>query len=203
VVAPTVWVFEPESPALALGSTQPQEDVDPIAAAELGVDVLRRRSGGGAVLLEPGACLWIDVVLPARDRRWTEDVSVAPLWLGRVWADAIERIELVTPGGAQVHTGPMLGSPFASVVCFAGTGPGEVLTGGKSVGISQRRTRELARFQSVALLSWDWPMHQRLLAPGLHRVDAVDREPRVSPLVGVGVDVDRLLDAFLSSLGRS
>ncbi len=198
MVAPTIWVFEPDAAALALGSTQSPADVDDAAAAALGVEVLRRRSGGGAVLLEPGGSLWIDVVLPSEDHRWTADVSAAAVWLGEVWADAIG---LVGRPGAQVHRGPMRSTPISPVVCFAGLAPGEVLGEGKVVGISQRRTRDAARFQSVAMLRWDWSMHQRLLAPGLDRVGDDVTEPSVSPLTEVSIE--ELLDAFLDSIDRS
>jgi len=195
---PTVWVFEPESSALALGSTQPSDDVDVGLATELGIEVIRRHSGGGAVLLEPAGCVWIDVVLPSTDRRWTDDVSVAPLWLGQVWAGAIGR---TGRRDVSVHQGPMRSDPRSAVVCFAGLGPGEVLVGGKSVGISQRRTRTAARFQTVALLEWDWSAQQRLLAPGLHRVGAGDDEPSVTPLEGL--TIDELVEAFLEEVRRT
>lgn len=191
-------MFDVDSPALALGSTQPIEDVDLNLASEVGVDVFHRRSGGGAVLLQPGSSLWIDVVLPATDRLWTDDVSVAPRWLGQLWANAIERVSQCAP---TVHDGPMQANPLASVVCFAGLGPGEVLCGDKAVGISQRRVRTAARFQSVALLGWDWSLQQRLLRPGLDRVGDSHQEPLVSPLGDVGAD--ELLDAFVFELERS
>jgi hypothetical protein len=95
----------------------------------------------------------------------------------------------------------MQANPMASVVCFAGLGPGEVLCGEKAVGISQRRVRTAARFQSVALLGWDWSLQQRLLRPGLERVGDPHQEPRVSPLGDVGGD--ELLDAFIFELERS
>ncbi|MBJ7509558.1 MAG: hypothetical protein JHD37_10050 [Ilumatobacteraceae bacterium] len=45
---------------------------------------------------------------------------------------------------------------WSTLICFAGRGPGEVFTndGHKVVGISQRRTREWARFQIVVSLAW-------------------------------------------------
>ena len=58
-------MFEVDRPALVLGSTQRAEVVDERACADAGVEVVRRRSGGGAVLLEPGAVVWFDVVVPA------------------------------------------------------------------------------------------------------------------------------------------
>jgi lipoate-protein ligase A len=146
----TVWVLTVEHPALVLGSTQADAVADAAACAAAGVAVVRRHSGGGAVLLRPGD-LWVDVLLPRGDPLWADDVGVATHWLGDVWAAAIGP-------PASVHRGPMLRTAWSDVVCFAGLGPGEVTDGPggpKLVGISQRRTRAGARMQAVALREWD------------------------------------------------
>jgi lipoate-protein ligase A len=50
----------------------------------------------------------------------------------------------------------MVRTEWSDLVCFAGLGPGEVTVDGlKVVGISQRRTRDAARFQCVAYETWD------------------------------------------------
>ncbi|MEY2402867.1 MAG: lipoate---protein ligase [Acidimicrobiaceae bacterium] len=114
-----------------------------------GIDVVRRRSGGGAVYVEPDGTLWVDVVVPRGDERWDDDVGRAAFWLGEAWAAAVG-------DSAVVHRGPMVRNEWSDLVCFAGLGPGEVtIDGRKVVGISQRRTRELARFQCVAYERWD------------------------------------------------
>ena len=137
-----VWVFEVDQPALVLGSTQPLIDLD-------GIEVVRRRSGGGAVYLEPGGTLWVDVVVPRGDEVWDDDVGRATYWLGEAWAAAVD-------GGAAVHRGPMVRTEWSDLVCFAGLGPGEVTVDGrKVVGISQRRSRAAARFQCVTYETWD------------------------------------------------
>lgn len=145
------WV-ELTRPAVVLGSAQPEGTVDAARAVAAGIDVARRPSGGGAVLVTPGDALWAEVFLPAGDPLWSDDVRVAFHWLGRVWAGALGRLGL----GAGWHDGPLLTSPWSRLVCFAGLGPGEVrVEGRKVVGLSQRRTRTHARFQCCALLRWD------------------------------------------------
>ena len=59
-----VWVADPSSPALVLGSAQRDDAVERRVAEALGVEVVRRRSGGGAVLVIPGEMVWVDVVIP-------------------------------------------------------------------------------------------------------------------------------------------
>ena len=162
-----VWVLDVDRPALVLGSTQPEADVDHGAAHRLGVEVVRRRSGGGAVLLDPGEVAWVDVVVPRGDELWHDDVAVAAEWLGEAWAGALEVLGVAGP---SVHRGGHVRTPLAPVVCFAGTGPGEVLVAArKAVGISQRRTRAAARFQCAVPLVWRPERHAELLAPGVRR----------------------------------
>lgn len=139
-----VWIMEAVRPALVLGSTQPMVD-----ALGSDIEIVRRRSGGGAVLVEPGGTLWVDVVVPRGDELWDDDVGRSTYWLGEAWAHALG-------GGAVVHRGAMVRTAWSDRVCFAGLGPGEVtVDGAKVVGISQRRTRESARFQCVAYERWD------------------------------------------------
>jgi lipoate-protein ligase A len=209
-----VLVMRPAGSALVLGSAQPEDDVDHRAAVALGIDVVRRRSGGGAVLVEPDELVWVDVVVPRGDRWWDDDVGRASHWLGDAWAEAITAIVGGGDGVAQVHRGGLRRSALSPVVCFAGLGPGEVTVGGrKVVGLSQRRSRTLARFQTSVLLRWDPARHAELLGPGLRRAlaAAVDG-PDVAgvadavgalPVAGLGaVSGDAVVDALVSALGR-
>jgi lipoate-protein ligase A len=137
-----------------LGSAQPASDLDERRCRDEGLSVVRRRSGGGAVLVEPGAQVWVDFEISPDDPLHVADVSVSFLWVGELWAAAIgavlppaTRIEVVVPARAVPS------SPFARTLCFAGVGAGEVLVEGKkAVGLSQRRDRSGARFHSMALL---------------------------------------------------
>ena len=154
---PTVVDVHVTAPALVLGSTQPSASA---LIASPPVDVVRRRSGGGAVLVEPGGVVWVDVFLPVGDPRWHDDVGRAFWWLGDAWAAALRALGVA--GRIEVHKGPLVVTPWSPLVCFAGLGPGEVTVDGrKAVGMAQRRTRDGALFQCAIPITWN---PERLLA---------------------------------------
>lgn len=145
------WWLDVDQPALVLGSTQPELVADAQACAAAGVQVVRRRSGGGAVLLLPGECAWLDVVVPRDDPLWHDDIGESMWWLGQVWAEALD---VLGCSDVAVHRGPLQHTPWSRLVCFDGLGAGEVtINGQKAVGISQRRTRHWARLQSSVNLA--------------------------------------------------
>ena len=177
--APAVWVMDVVAPALALGSRQSLDDADAGACAAAGVEVVRRRSGGGAVLLLPGEVVWLDVVLPRGHARWTDDVHDAMVRVGEAWVAALGA---QVPGDLAVHRGRLVRDAWSDLVCFAGLGPGEVLLGGrKLVGISQRRTRDAARFQCLVHRRVDLAATAALLRGTPHAA---------LPDVAVAADVD-------------
>lgn len=138
----SVTICEATSTAIVLGSTQPEPSPGD-------VPFVRRRSGGGAVWVQAGDPLWVDVVVPRDDPNWDDDVGRAFWWLGEAWAE-------VLGAGAEVHRGGLCTTTWSRHVCFAGLGPGEVTMGGrKAVGIAQRRTRHGALFQCAVHRMWD------------------------------------------------
>jgi len=138
--------------AVVLGSSQSIDVIDFERAASEGVDVVRRRSGGGAVLVGAGEQVWVEVWIPRHDALWDDDVVRSSWWLGETWKRALE--ELGAPG-LLVHRRRSTGRDWSDLVCFAGIGPGEVMAGtAKVVGVAQRRTGEGARLHSMAPLSW-------------------------------------------------
>lgn len=188
----SVSVLEVGRPALVLGSTQSESDADLGALAAAGVELARRRSGGGAVLLRPREVLWVDVVVPRGDRLWDDDVGVAFHWLGRSWAAALADLGV----RAEVHEGPLVTTTWSRLVCFAGLGPGEVTVGGaKVVGIAQRRTRGGARFQCALLARWRPADTISLLA-----LDEGERARAEADLAGAAVAVDVGWDAAVDAL---
>jgi lipoate-protein ligase A len=153
---PLVLVCEPDRDAVVLGSSQRVELVDAAACASQGLEVAQRRSGGGAVLVEQGAMCWFDVVVPAEHPGFASvaaDVTASMVWLGRHVAAALESLGIA---GTAVHDAPMQCTPWSRLVCFAGTGAGEVhVAAGKLVGVSQRRRRLGSRFQCMVHTAWN------------------------------------------------
>lgn len=164
VAGPTVVWCDFTDTAVVLGSRQQPDLVDAATVTAEAVSVVRRRSGGGAVLLVPGSVIWIDLVVPAGTPGWTDDVRGAMVHAGEVW-----RAALGDPALA-VHDGGMVATAWSELVCFAGLGPGEVLAGGaKLVGLSQRRTRAGAWIQGLvhtAPVAADTPRYLRPVPPG-------------------------------------
>ena len=123
------WLFDPGRPALVLGSSQDPSQADHRAAAAAGAEVVRRRSGGGAVWVPTSGCLWIDVVVPRHDARWSDDVRESVYWLGEAWTGALRDVgldaELYRGGLEKTDWGTYAKSvkaPDGSKVTFRATG---------------------------------------------------------------------------------
>ena len=145
LTGPEVWVCDLTDAAIVLGSRQTPDVVDADACRAAGLEIVRRRSGGGAVLLRPDAAAWVDVVLPHGVA--PDDVRGSMVWIGERWADVLSSM---VSGALAVHLGGMVCTPWSGLVCFAGVGPGEVAVDGrKFVGLSQRRTRHGIRIQGT------------------------------------------------------
>jgi lipoate-protein ligase A len=193
-------------PTAVLGSTQSAAVLDATRVAALGADLVRRRSGGGVVLLQPGDHLWVDAWIPRGDPLWHDDVSEAARWVGEWWTSALAPFGL---SGGRVHQGRAVPGRHGHLVCFAGRGPGEVFHDDrKVVGVSQWRSREGALFHSCAYATWD-------AAPlvGLLDLDGAQREVLthdlagavvgLSELIGGAGTVDQVRAALLSSFHTS
>lgn len=175
-VGPGIWLMIPTRAAIVLGSSQTLGDVDADWCASRGLDVVRRRSGGGAVWVDPVQSVWVDVVIGRDDPLWVDDVGKAMHFVGRAWRDALVELGM---SELTLNEGPHVSNDWSKQLCVAGRGSGEVFaaSSAKVVGISQRRTRDFARFQCIAYFEWDVALHARA-------IPMVGRDPdRIARLV--------------------
>lgn len=169
------------APALVLGRGQRAEEV------HTALDVVRRHSGGGAVLMD-AHLLSLDVIAPAGHPLVAGDVTQVFLRVGHAWAAALGDLGVED---LDVHTGASaarrLGTPrqrLLAAVCFAQPGRGEVLhQGRKLVGLSQRRRRHGALVQCGLLRAW---RPQPLL-------DALGADPSDAEVLGAAVGLEALV----------
>ena len=153
-----------DRPTLVLGSTQDASIVDRARLQAAGVRLVRRRSGGGAVLLGPRSQVWVDIWLPKGDVWWSAEPRRSAELVGQWWAASLPR-GLVGP--LTVHRGPSVPGPRPDRVCFGGVGAGEVLVAArKLVGLAQWRSREGALVHGCAYRVWDPAAIADLLVAG-------------------------------------
>ncbi len=194
VDSPTVRVLKVSAPTIVVGSSQALDVVDLEACAAGGVDVVRRRSGGGAVWLDDDM-IWVDVFVPAGHHRWDADIGRSMWWIGEAWASALATMGVAD---AVVHRGPLIRTAWSSLVCFAGLGAGEVVVHGrKVVGISQRRTRVGALFQCGLLRRWEPTDLVALLRVDGHPARTIIGVALESVGLGIGARAEQALMTFV------
>lgn len=184
-----IIIHEIDKPTMVFGTAQKNMSL----SADIECEYVSRKSGGGAVFLEPDEVLWVDFVIPRKDPLWCNDIGQSSVWLGELWVEAMKEI------GVQgtVHHEETRKNKLSSLICFAGLTTGEVtVSGKKTIGISQRRTREGAWFQCAALFSWS----------AKKMVDLLKLEPRkkiIDDLLELAAPIKGNPDELLSALVKS
>ncbi len=135
---PTLRFFAWEPATVSLGYGQALDHrIDVAAAAALGIGLVRRPTGGSAILHEgPALELTYSVVAGAGDFEGADDLLETYRWIGVALAAGLRRLS------APVEMVPVQPSDPTSMpaFCFARTGSYELEAGGlKVVGSAQRR----------------------------------------------------------------
>jgi lipoate-protein ligase A len=135
---PTLRFFAWEPPTISLGYGQPLDGrIDISAAAALGIGLVRRPTGGSAILHEgPDLELTYSVTAAEDDFAGADDLLATYRWIGAALEAGLRRL------GAPVEMVPVRPSDPAAMpaFCFARTGSYELeVAGRKLVGSAQRR----------------------------------------------------------------
>jgi lipoate-protein ligase A len=166
------------SPAVVVGlglRNRLADAVDLERCRRAGIEVLERRAGGGAVLLdEQMLCAAVCVALP--HARVTDDLTASYRWLGDVLASALHQQGFLRASRVDVdaarqdvarlkaRTDPVARGLLAA--CYGALSPHEVtLDGAKVVGLAQVRRRRAALFQAGVLLRDQSPLADLLRMP--------------------------------------
>lgn len=201
------------APAVVLGVGQPPAIMDEGECVGAGVTVVKRTSGGAAVLADE-QLLALDVALPDRHPLVGRDIVGAYRWLGEVWRESLNALSpvaatslsLVGAEAARADQEAQRCAPAGTaasargLVCFGTLSPYEVVLadgegwGRKLVGLSQIRKRGVVMFQVGLYARMDGHALARLLALSAPEREALGQELRRSTagLDDIGVAPDHL-----------
>jgi lipoyl(octanoyl) transferase len=159
---PTLRLYRWSPPAVSLGRFQPDDDVDRDACVRLGVDVVRRPTGGKALL--HGGDLTYAVALPRPPGRAGSVRAVYELLAGALITGLAE---LGVAAAVARHDGPGTGP-----VCFAAQQGADLRVGERKLcGSAQTRTTAaVLQHGSILLRRLPFDETDLLLPPGDRRV---------------------------------
>ncbi len=138
-VLPTLRLYAWQPPCLSLGYAQPVSDVDLDALQQRGWQLVRRPTGGRAILHTDE--LTYSVIAPASEPRVAGGVLESYCRLSLALLDALQRLGL--PARADREYPQPQGSQPGGPVCFEVPSNYEITVGGKKlIGSAQARRRE-------------------------------------------------------------
>jgi len=144
-----LFLYSWPRPVVVLGCGQREEGVDRSFCAARGIPVLRRSSGGTAVLHHDD--LSVSLVLPA-GHSWARRIGELYDRFLEVLQGALARVGVTT----SRWDGPATPVRPRSPICFEGMGRETLLMGGrKAVGCAQARRRNAVLVHGVLLLHLD------------------------------------------------
>jgi len=192
----------PSGGAVVLGSAQTSAEFDADRCVSAGLELVKRRSGGGAVVVLPGAQVWLDLFVPASDQLFDNDVVRASSFVGALWRDALVAAT-GSSAGLAVHTDGLVATAWSRRVCFSGLGPGELTRGGRKVtGLAQRRDRTGAWFFTMALVRPEQHRLASLLAVDAGEAAAIETSLEAETVVAgcPAAELERTLAAGLGGV---
>ncbi len=145
--APLLRLYTWRPSGVSLGRREPASDVDFRAAERLGFQVVRRPTGGRALLHAEGGEVTYSLVLPPGHPLTELDVAESAARIAEGVAEALRIL------GFDAVVGSFPGVPGEGGLCYAASAPSDVTVGGVKVsGSAQRRLPSGALLQHGTLL---------------------------------------------------
>ncbi len=190
--APVFRLYRWSPPCLSLGFSQPYSAAYAAFCTAHGVDVVRRPTGGRAVLHHIE--LTYAVAAPLARGPFSEDLQAAYEAICRALVAGLHRLGVAagispTPDGGHI-------SPVQAIPCFVGPAAGEVVAEGrKLVGSAMRRVGGSILQHGSILEGWDGPLQAGCL--GLSDDSSLRRAVvTLADLLGSPPDPDSLAEAL-------
>ena len=192
-----LYWFEP--PALSIGANQPLAEIDLAACAAAGVDVVRRPTGGRAVLHD--GCITYSVCGPAEGAVFGGGIHASYRRISEALVSAVRELGL-----AAVLPATPKSRSTSTPSCFDSAAPYELLVAGrKLVGSAQVRRSGVA-LQHGSLRLWSGSVQTPALVNArsarLRTVESVD-PPTLSELLGRSVSRAAAGAALADGFSRS
>jgi len=149
---PVLRLYRWAPPCLSLGFAQPYGAADAAFCADHGIDVVRRPTGGRAVLhhLE----LTYSVCAPLGRGPFSRDLQAAYQAICRALVAGLRRLGVAADLSGAPENGMI--KPTQAIPCFIGPAAGEVVAGGrKLVGSAMRRVGDAILQHGSILEGWD------------------------------------------------
>jgi lipoate-protein ligase A len=195
---PTVRFFAWASPTVSLGYGQPLDaGIDLAACGRLGLDLVRRPTGGSAILHEgPAAELTYSVVAGGDDFVGADELLETYRVIGAGLVAGLGRL------GLRAELVPRLrGRSTASpAFCFARAGSYEIAAAGRKLVGSAQRRQGGAFLQQGSVLLGAGPERLRAVFPGL--ADPLAGVTTVTAALGHPVTFDEVAAALADGLGE-
>jgi len=166
---PVLRLYRWQPPAVSLGHAQcAHREVDLQACRDLGIEVVRRPTGGRAVLHWEE--LTYSVICPDTDARLGGSISDTYRIIGRCLVTGLGRMGIRAALDRRARRAVRPRGPGATVPCFSSVARWEVMCGGRKLAGSAQWRRGGVVLQHGSLLTG--PAHQRIvdLVPGLSRI---------------------------------
>ena len=136
---PTLRLYAWDPPCLSLGHAQPFADVDMSRIQQCGWEVVRRATGGRAILHTDE--LTYSVIAPADEPRVAGSILESYDRLAQALLLAVQRLEI--PVEMKAHVNPTEAMPFSNPVCFEVPSSYEITVDGKKlIGSAQARKKD-------------------------------------------------------------